>query len=471
VETLSLWLREAYAGDPAPPLEGDERADVCVVGGGFTGLWTAIRLKEAEPTLDVALVERNVCGSGPSGRNGGFVLSWWAKFGSLSAACGEEEALRLARASAEAVGQIGEFASAQGIDAHFRPDGWLWTATSRAQIGAWEPTLTALERLGVSPFERLEPEEVAARSGSPAHLAGVFEPTAATVQPARLALGLRRVALEAGVRIYERSPVATIDRSRPPRIRTPGGSITAERLVLALNAWSAGIPELRRLLVVIASDVVATAPVPDRLAEIGWTTGTCIDDSRMLVNYYRTTLDGRIVFGKGGGSLGFDGRVGSRFDGPSPRPDAVAASFRQLYPALADVPIDSSWLGPIDRSPVGLPFFVRLGGRDDIVAGAGYSGNGVGPSFVGGRILASLALGLEDEWATCGLTRIPGKRFPPEPIRFGGGLVVRAAVGRRERAEDRDRRPGRLATWLAGFAPAGLVPLNRRTTPTAPTAP
>jgi len=136
----SLWLEEALAGaEEAPPLQGGERADVCIVGGGYTGLWTALELKRRQPSLDVVLLEAEVCGAGASGRNGGFVLSWWAKFGSLAKLCGTGEALRLARASARAVAEIGDFCAEHGIDCHYRPDGWMWTATSTAQIGAWRP--------------------------------------------------------------------------------------------------------------------------------------------------------------------------------------------------------------------------------------------------------------------------------------------------------------------------------------------
>ncbi len=458
----SLWLQEALPGaEDASPLEGQERADVCIVGGGYTGLWTALRLKELDPSLDVVLLEADVCGGGASGRNGGFVLSWWAKFGTLKKVCGTEEALRLARASAQAVAEIGAFCREHGIDAHYRHDGWLWTATSEAQVGAWDETLAEIANHGEQSFVRLSPEEAARRAGSPTHLAGVFEPTAATVQPALLARGLRRVALERGVRIFERSPMRRLERSWPPRVRCERGAVTAERVVLALNAWSAALPELRRALVVIASDVVATAPIPERLREIGWTDGSCISDSRMLVNYYRTTLDGRIAFGKGGGMLAFGGRVGTAFDGASPRAVEVAGSFRALYPSLADVEVTTSWMGPIDRSHNGLPFFSRLGGRDDLLYGIGYSGNGVGPSFVGGRILASLALERDDEWARAGLVRDPVGSFPPEPIRFVGGLLVREAVARKERAEDDGRKPDRATLFLAGLAPAGLVPLRK----------
>jgi putative aminophosphonate oxidoreductase len=460
----SLWLQEALAGEEdAPTLVGEEKATVCVVGGGYTGLWTALRLRESDPSLDVVLVEADVCGGGPSGRNGGFVLSWWAKFAKLEHSCGSEEAIRLARASAEAVDAIGSFCVEHGIDAHYRHDGWLWAATSQAQIGAWADTVDAIERHGLQPFERLDPEEVARRSGSAAHVAGVFEPTAATVQPALLARGLRRVALEHGVRIFERSPMTRLERSRPLRVHTRGGSVTAERVVLALNAWLGQVPELASSLFVIASDIVATAPIPERLAEIGWTDGVAISDSRLLVNYYRTTLDGRVAFGQGGGILARGAKIGPVFHGTAPpaRAEHVAASFHALYPALADVPAPVSWTGPIDRSWTGVPFFGSLAGRPDVVFGAGYSGNGVGPAYLGGRMLASLALGVDDEWSYSAGLLPPHGGVPPEPVRHLGGRIVRAAVARKERAEDRGRKPDLVSSRLAALAPAGLVPLKR----------
>src|SRR5215467_7098062 len=138
----SLWLQEALVGaEDAPRLEGRERADVCIVGGGYTGLWTAIRLKEHDPSLDVALVEGDVCGGGASGRNGGFVLTWWAKFGTLKKVCGGEEAVRLAEASGDAVDGIGAFFAEHAIDAHYRRDGWLWAAKSHEQLYAWGETI------------------------------------------------------------------------------------------------------------------------------------------------------------------------------------------------------------------------------------------------------------------------------------------------------------------------------------------
>lgn len=458
----SLWLQEALANDSevAPKLEGSARADVCIVGGGFTGLWTAIQLKQRDPSLDVALVEADICGGGASGRNGGFVMSWWPKFGTMSRLCGPEEAVRLCRASSVAIREIGAFCQEHGIDAHFRADGWLWTASSPAQIGAWSETLDLIDEHDERPFVELKRDEVVARTGSPKLLAGVFEAMNATVQPAFLVRGLRRVALERGVRVFENSPMTHLERSRPLQVHTKTGTLTTDRVVLALNAWSAGfadIPELHGAILVIASDIVATEPMPDRLSDIGYTSGLSVSDSRMMVNYWRTTLDGRIAFGKGGGTLAYGARASS-FDDSSPSSQEVTESFRALYPSLANVQIERSWAGPIDRSRTGLPFFGTIPGRPDIVYGAGYSGEGVGASHLGGKILASLALGVKDEWSTCGLARGPVGRFPPEPARYLAGLVVRAAVARREQAEDSGKRPGRLTVFVAGLAPAGLVP-------------
>ena len=459
----SHWLGEAADDSaPAPPLEGDATADVCIVGGGFTGLWTALRLKELEPAADVVLIEKDVCGAGASGRNGGFVLSWWAKFQTLEKICGGEEAVRLAKASADAVGAIGRFCTDHGIDAHYRGDGWLWAATGERQRGSWEGTLDAIGKYQIAPFERWDDARVAARSGSPVHRAGVFEPTAASVQPARLARGLRRVARARGVRIHENTPLRRLRRDGKPCVVTPHGTIRADKVILALNAWGIRFAEIRRSIVVVSSDIVATAPAPERLAAIGWDDGMTISDSRMMVHYYRTTTDGRIVFGKGGmnGLMPFGGRVGAAFDGPSRIAGGVERWFRRTYPALDDVPVESSWTGPIDRSKAGLPFFGPIDGRGDVLTGVGYSGNGVGPCHSGGRILASLALGRRDEWSECGLVRPLGRDFPREPVRYVGGQLVRRAVARKDAATDRGEDAGPVTEFLASFAPAGLSPFK-----------
>lgn len=461
----SLWLEEALGAEgdasPAPPLAGAQRADVAIVGGGFVGLWTALELTRRDPGIEVAIVEQDICGGGASGRNGGFVLSWGAKIEALVGQCGPEEALRLLRMSEDAVDEIGTFCSANGIDAHYVRGGHLWTATTTPTIDSWASTVALGERIGaVGSFVEVDPAEVARLTGSAVHVAGVLEPHGASVQPALLARGLRRVALERGVRIYEQSRVEDIDRGRPPVVRTAHGALVAEKLVVATNAWAANMRELHRRLVALSSEIVATAPIPERLAEIGWTGGECISDSQQQLHYYRTTRDGRIAFGKGGGRLAVAGRV----DGPLfQRNPAIAADtaadLRRIYPMLADVPITHDWSGPIDRSPSGLPLLGRLGGRDHVLHGVGWSGNGVGPSLVGGKVLAALVLGASDEWATNALVDNPlAGALPPEPVRYLGGRVVRAAVVRKQRAQEDGRTPDRLTSWVASKAPAGVIP-------------
>jgi putative aminophosphonate oxidoreductase len=453
----SFWLQETRGDAPDAPLwEGDGRADVAILGGGYVGLWTAIRIREQDPGCDVVVLEQDVCGGGASGRNGGFVLSWWPKIASLVRLCGDADALAIARDSEAAIGEIRDFCVAHRIDAHFRQGGWLWTATTRAQRGAWDSVLAACERLGVEAFRRLPPEEVARRSGSAVHREGVFDPSAATVQPARLARGLRRAALESGVRIFENTRVRSFSRARPVLIRTDRGRLAADRLVLATNAWAAGVRELAGRLVAITSDMVVTAPAPERLRAIGWTGGECITDSQMMVDYYHATPEGRVAFGKGGWGIAYGGRIGADFDRNPRRARMVEADLRRTYPSLANVPVTHDWSGPIDRTPTSLPLLGRLGGRPHILYGVGWSGNGVGPSVLGGRILASLALGRDDRWSRYPILDRELGRFPREPIRWVGAHLVRAAVTRKERAESRDETPSWIDERLATLAPAGL---------------
>jgi putative aminophosphonate oxidoreductase len=459
----SLWLQEALLDAQAaetPELLESIEADVCIVGGGYTGLWTALRIKELEPDAIVVLLEADICGGGPSGRNGGFALSWWPKIETLQKRLGKEEALRLVKASEAAIAEIGEFCEREGVDAHFRQGGWLWTATSPAQVGSWAGAVAAAEAYGENPFELLSAEEVQARTGSPVHFGAVYEKSAATVQPALLARGLRRVALERGVRIHERTAMVDLDRDAGV-VRAPSGAVRAAAVVLALNAWAIKIRELSRALVAVASDMVATAPMPGRLAESGWTGGEAISNSRLMVHYYRTTKDGRVAFGRGGGRLAFGGRVNSNFDYSGGQTEELKGDLVRLVPGADGVPVTNAWGGPIDRTADGLPFAGRLPGRVPIVYGTGYSGNGVAPSLTFAKILASSALGLADEWSGAGLNRGVPARFPPEPVRFLGGLVVREAVRRKEGREDRGLTCDPVTGAVAGLAPQGFFRVKR----------
>lgn len=452
----SFWLEEAVEGEAAEPLRGAQETDIAIIGGGYVGLWTALRIKELEPDARVTILEADICGGGASGRNGGFVLSWWPKIASLIAMFGHEEALRLVKASEQAIDEIGQFCAKHSPKSEFRRSGWLWTATSSAHDGSWDKVVESSKQLGMDVFTELSPREVAKQAGSPTHLSGTFEDSAAIVHPGHLARDLRRVALARGVTIHENTRVRRMSRGASPMVHTSEGSLRAEKVVVATNAWAAGLPELHTRLFVISSDMITTEPIPERLEEIGWRDGPGVTDSQSLVCYYRTTESGRVAFGKGGWSIGFGGWMPSSMDQNAKRAEMVARDFRRYYPMLRDVKITHDWAGPIDRTYNSLPILGWLNRHRNIAYGVGWSGNGVGPSVVGGKILASLALGLDDEWSGAGLVGAKAKHFPPDPIRFIGAHLVREGIIRKEQSEALELRPNPIAVAFSNLAPSGL---------------
>jgi glycine/D-amino acid oxidase-like deaminating enzyme len=436
------------------------------VGGGYTGLWTALALKEREPSLDITLIEARYCGYGASGRNGGFLMSWSPKFAIFAEKFGLQDAVRLNRLSCANVAEIGAFCADNAIDCEYRRDGWLWVASNKAQQDAWRPTLDLLEKAGESTFVTMDAAEARRRSGSMAVTGAVFEPGIASVQPAKLLRGLRRVALSKGVRIFEGTPMTRLEQGRPPVVHVPGGRITASRVVLALNAWAGEIPRFRRSVLQVAGDQLVTEPIPEKLAALGLRDGVCISDSRLLVFGGRVTKDGRLNFWKAGGDFVFGGRLGTAWDTPARRARDCVELLGRIFPSLADVKVAASWRGQVTRTTSGLPFFGAYADCPDILYGHGYCGNGVGPSRIGGKILASLAVGSKDEWSSNPLVSgPPKKKFPPEPFRYVGAYIVRSAVARKEESEDAGRRPLLLDRQLTKLAPAGLVPLSKKTKP------
>ena len=309
-------------------------------------------------------------------------------------------------------------------------------------------------------FTQVSEAEVARRTGSSAHLAGICEPINGTVHPAKLARGLAAIARSRGVEIHESTPVMAFERSRPAKLRTPTATVTAERVVIATNAWAAQLPELKRQFVCVSSSVLATPPIPERLAAIGWTGGESITDSQATVTYYRTTRAGRIVFGKGGGRLYYTGAPGAGVFRDSAGIAEATADFRRVYPMLSDVPIGRCWTGPIDRTYDSLPLLGHLAGAAHLVYGIGWSGNGVNPSRLGGRILAGLVLERRERWTQNGLIDRAARRFPPEPWRYLGGALVRRAMFRKDRRELLGQQPSWLDQQLVRLAPAGLEDKN-----------
>jgi glycine/D-amino acid oxidase-like deaminating enzyme len=458
------WLREALAdeGDPPPnlPLTGRTDADVVVVGGGYTGLWTAYHLLERDPQLRVVLLEMDICGGGPSGRNGGFVNGWWDELELLRELFGDERALACAREVGRSVAEIGTWCERHAIDAHYRHGGMLTVSTTPLHDGSWRSSTDAAKRLGVGEaFRELSEAEVAGRCRSPVFRAGALMADAGTVHPARLARGLRAVCVASGGLVHEGTRVRRIRREGSTvRIITEsaagGGEVRADQVVLALNAWAAGWRPFRRSLVTWSSWMVRTEPIPELTEErLGWTGGESIVDARFTVHYFHVTRDGRIAFGAGGGRPGYDGRIGRSFVDDLAAGRRAAAGFRRIFPQLADVRLTDMWGGPIDVGADHLPRFGTLaGGR--IHFGFGYSGNGVAPSHLGGRILAGLTLGTDEPVTHLPLVGGVPRRFPPEPFRYVGARILREALIRREDGEEDGRE--------AGWALRELTRLPRR---------
>jgi glycine/D-amino acid oxidase-like deaminating enzyme len=432
------WLEEAGAVDPVPPLDGDVSADVVVVGGGFTGMWTAWELLDRG--AGVALLEAGVCGHGPSGRNGGFCESLWLSAAALRERFGDAPARALLDASSDAVLRVGAFCRDEGVDAWFNQAGYMCVSTAPAFDRIGQASVEAAAAMGAPErIVELSPGEVQARCASRLFRRAVAVPDFATLHPARLALGLRRRLIERGARVFERSPMK---RLRGAEVETAGGRVRAGAAVLAIGPAARSVRRLRSRLTVTSSHIVLTEPVPDVIEELGWTGGECITDGRTLVHYFRTTRDGRILLGWGGGRLAYGARLNGRIEVDPDAAHEARAALVRLFPQLEGRRITNAWGGPIDVSPSHIPQIGSLPGAPVHFA-FGYTGNGVGPTNLAGRTLASLAQGRSDE-----LTALPlvdsnaGAWVPPEPIAWLGGSLVRRALVRRERAEELGERAG-----------------------------
>jgi glycine/D-amino acid oxidase-like deaminating enzyme len=445
------WLEEAVGAtgpvEPARPLEGDAMADVVIVGGGYLGMWTAWQLKELEPEADIVILEAGLCGNGPSGRNGGFVSTLWDDLPKLRERAGDQGALDVCHASERALIGIGAWCEANEVDAWYTAAPRLDVATTPAQDGTWDADVAECAAIG-SPDEIKAVDQAEARAicDSPIFRSGVLWLKSATVQPARLSLGLRARLLERGVRIHEHTRVKRLTQDALAEVES--GRMRAKVAVLAVNSAAATFPGHRLSLAVASSHIVLTEPVPDVLDELGWTGGESIADGRTMLHYLRTTRDGRIAFGWGGGRMAFGGRQAGRLEVD---PDVVRRTRESLvrfFPQLRGREVTHAWGGPIDVSPTHLPIF---GSRGAVHHGYGFTGNGVGPSYLGGEILARLALDRRDETTRLAIVDPPRKLFPPEPFRYVGGSLIRQALVRKDAAEDVGRAPDPFTAFVAAM--------------------
>lgn len=451
-----FWLEEALRADPGAPcpsLRGRFRADVCIVGGGFAGLWTAIELIEREPSLRIALLEADICGGGASGRNGGFFSSSWHDLPAIVGLFGRDEGVRYALALADEVTEVGRWCAANEVDAWFHREGVLGVRTGTWQEGfGGGPALELCAELGLGDrIVALDAAGCRAYVDSPRFADGTFIADSATVQPARLARGLRRVALERGVQVFERTAARPVEPGPSPVVRTAGGAVRADHVVLTHGSWAASWPGFRRSFGVIADFMVATEPIPERLERIGWTTDVGIADGREMLFYLRRTEDHRIAIGGGATGVVCAGRVGRRATHDRRVARVAARGLLWLFPQFEGVRFTHAWGGPIDHTAWFLPFFRTLE-PGTVHAGLGFSGHGLAQTKLGGRILASLVLGSQDEWSSMPVVGREIALVPPEPVRFP---LVRAAAWGLETGDRRDDagRPRGSVRRMIGDAP------------------
>jgi glycine/D-amino acid oxidase-like deaminating enzyme len=434
-DPYGYWLDEAGRGTATRPLEADAQADVVIIGGGYAGLWTAWAIRQEAPDARVVLLEARCCGEGPSGRNAGFLNSLWHRLDALAARFGDRASLAVCTQAAKSVDEIGEWAAREGIDIWFRKSGHLKVATSEAQDARRTAPLSACARLGAeAEFVPLSSDEVRSRCSSPRLRGGALVPDSATVQPARLVLGLREALLRRGVAIHERSRARRLTARAATGVvveTEAGARVFAPNAVVTIGASAAGFRPLRDHLAVTSTHMVITEPVPDILEEVGWTGGESISTLGTYLHYLRTTPDRRIAFGWAGGRLAYGSRLGRRVEMDPTAVDSVRAELTSFFPGLRSRRVERGWGGPVDVSPARLPVAGTLAdGRTHHVYG--FTGNGVGPSHLAGKILAGLALDRRNELTGLALVEPAPAHVPPEPVRYLGGMLVRAALLRKE---------------------------------------
>lgn len=451
---VSWWLDEALAqeGYPAalPPLQGSHRADVAIVGGGYTGLWTAIHLKTARPSLDILLIEAGICGSGASSRNAGKVHGYWMSLPTLASMLGRDRALEAARLGSTAQDAIRAFVGECDADLWWIEGGGLKVATTPAHERKLADFAGSMAELGASGMARtVQGDELRGLIDSPVFRAGVFFPEEATVHPGRLVRALRRKVLQLGVRIHEATPMTHVVAGSPSRVGTAEGEIHADEVVLATNAALAGERDVRARMVAFSSFALVTAKADGIAARSGWRSNCSLSDARMFLHYARKTLDGRILFGAGSGPIAYGARIQApNLSQDQDTVDRVDAAMRRLLPKIGDLPVERAWGGPIDVSSDRMPYAgTRTGTR--IHYGFGYSGHGVNPSYIVGKCLASLVLREENEWTRSAFCRRRLPALPPEPFRYIGGSMIRSAILSCEDAEDEGRKAALYARTVA----------------------
>ncbi len=447
--TLSLW-HDTVPGSLAPgePLTGDYQADVAIVGAGFTGLWTAYYLSQANPGLRIAVCERQIAGFGASGRNGGWCSALFpASLGKLERMAGRDAAIAQYRAMQDTVDEVGRVAAAEGIDCHWAKGGTVQLARSPAQLQRARAQVAQARGFGFGSgdLRLLDAGEASALAGATGVLGGVFTPHCAAIHPAWLARGLAAAVRARGVALFERTPVRRIE---PGRLVTANGTVTAKYVIRATEGYTPQLPGLRRAVLPVYSLMIATAPLPEEIwQQIGLAGRPTFGDLRHLIIYGQRTADGRLAFGGRGAPYHLGSSVRTAYDRVPAVFAALRATLADLFPAVAGAAVTHSWGGPIGIprdwcASVGLDAATGQGWA------GGYVGDGVATTNLAGRTLADLITG-----AATPLTRLPwvGHRSPrwePEPLRWLGMNAGLATMTRADRTESRTGQPSRAAAVM-----------------------
>jgi glycine/D-amino acid oxidase-like deaminating enzyme len=440
-----------------PPLAAHITADLAVVGGGFTGLWTALLAKEQEPARDVVLVEgRRIAWAG-SGRNGGFCSASITHGLRNGLDRFPDEIATLERLGRRNLDEIEQTVGRYEIDCDFARTGELAVATADWQLAGLRENAAAARALGVD-MELMDAAAVRAEVNSPAYRGGLWDRDGcATVDPARLAWGLRRACLSAGVRIYEHTPVTSI--SEEPGAGTGrgrlllaagGGTVAAGRVALGTGAFSPLLRRLRYSLVPVYDYVLMTEPLTaSQLASIGWQHRQGIGDSANHFHYYRLTADNRILWGGYDAVYHYGSKIRAAQDQRAATHARLARHFFETFPQLAGLSFTHRWGGVIDTCSRFSAFFGTA--RDGRLAyAAGYTGLGVGASRFGARVILDMLSGQATELTELQMVRGKPVPFPPEPVRSAAiGLTVWSLA----RA---DQREGHRNLWLRTLDRLGL---------------
>lgn len=415
----SYWL-QSDAHEPGQPLRGDLDVDVAIVGGGFTGLSTAYFLSQDDPSLRIALLEQQVIGYGASGRNGGFSMTKIGMtHGLTKARFGRARTIEAHEYADRAVTQLRGLVEELQLECDYEHPGFLWVATSEKFAERQRHELSLIDDLGIGGISYIDSDALAERVRSPLYVGGAWwEPNCGILNPAKLCWEWQRVVEASGVSIHERTPVidvARVSAAGRSALTTPGGRVTARKVVFATNAWSHLLAPVRARQVPAWTSIVMTEPIAEeRLAEAGWAGREGIEDFRDLVHYYRRTVDGRIAFGGRDIGLHHDGSMDHDRDEPTFA--ALRSDFAKTFPSLADVRFTHEWGGPISATLDLFPVITQVGGPDWITS-YGCVGHGVSATHLHGRTIADLVLERTTDLTETFFVNRRVMPLPPGPLR------------------------------------------------------